>query len=74
MQVGKRVSTRFKKSCSSVFLDKYEQTKTKKFLHTFIDIAQETTCEKIQRKEILLELELLEVFVKQKTGFLEVFM
>ena len=59
----KRVSTRFKKPYSSVFLDNYEQNKTKKILHTFVDIAKETTCEKNQRKETLLELEVLEVFV-----------
>ena len=46
----KRVFARFKKPCSPVFLDNYEQKKTKKFLHTFADIAKETTCEKIQRK------------------------
>ena len=70
----KRVSTRFKKPCSPVFLDNYEQNKTKKFLHTFVDIAKETVCEKIQRKETLLKLELLEFFLSlnQKTGFLEV--
>ena len=49
--------------CSPVFLDNYKQNKTKKFLHTFVDIADETACEKIQRKETLLELEFLEVFV-----------
>ena len=38
----------------------------KKFLHTFVDIAKETACEKFQRKETLLELELLEVFVSLK--------
>ena len=57
------MSTRFQKPCSPVFLDNYEQNETKKFLHTFADIAKETACEKIHRKEILLELELLEVFV-----------
>ena len=33
--------------------------KKKKILHTFADIAKETACEKNQRKETLLELELL---------------
>ena len=71
----KRVSTRFTKPCSPVFLDNYEQNKTKKILPTFVDIAKENVREKIQRKETLLELKLLEVFVslKQKTRFLEVF-
>ena len=59
----KRVSKRFKKPCSPIFLDNYEQNKTKRFLHTSVDIAKETACEKIQRKETLLELELVEVFV-----------
>ena len=59
----KRVSTRFKKPCSPVFLDNYEQNKTKKFLYTFVDIAKETVFEKIQRKDTLLNLELLEVFL-----------
>ena len=70
----KRVSTRFTKPCSPVFLDNYEQNKTKKILPTFVDIAKENVRE-IQRKETLLELKLLEVFVslKQKTRFLEVF-
>ena len=45
------------------FLNNYVQNKTKKILHTFVDNAKETACEKIQRKETLLELELLEVFV-----------
>ena len=57
------VSTPFKKPCSPVFLDIYEQNKTKLFLHTFVDIAKETACKKSHRKENLLELELLEVFV-----------
>ena len=52
-----------KKQCSPVFLDNYEQNKTKNFLHSFVDIAKETACEKIQRKETLLELKLLELFV-----------
>ena len=59
----KRGSTRFKKPCSPIFLDNYEQNKTKIFLHTFVDTAMETACEKIQRKETLLKLGLLEVFV-----------
>ena len=45
------------------FFFKYEQNKAKKSLHTFVDIAKESACEKIQRKEARLELELLEVFV-----------
>ena len=49
----KQMSTRFKKPYSPVFLDNYEQNKTKKFLHTFVDIAKETACEKIQRNETL---------------------
>ena len=46
-----------------VFLDKYKKDKTKQILHTFVDIAKETACEKIQRQDSLLELELLEVLV-----------
>ena len=61
-----RVPTRFKKPCSPVFLNNYEQSKTTNFLHTFADIAEETTCEKIQRKKTLLELLLLEVFIDLK--------
>ena len=45
-----RVSTRFRKPCFPVCLDKYEQKKTKQIPQTFIDIAKETACEKIQRK------------------------
>ena len=45
------------------FLDNYIQRKTKKLLHTFVDIAKETACEKNKRKEAVLELELLQVFV-----------
>ena len=52
-----------KKPCSPVFLDNCEQNKTKNFLHTFADIAKETAHENIERKETLLELKLLEVFV-----------
>ena len=52
-----------KKPYSPIFLDNCERNKTKNFFHTFVDIAKETTCEKIQRKETLLELKLLEVFV-----------
>ena len=59
----KRVSKQFKKPCSPIFLDNYEQNETKKLLHTFVDIAKEAVCEQIQTKETLLELELLEVFV-----------
>ena len=59
----KRVSTRFKKPCFPVFLDNFDQNKTKKCLISFVDIAKETACEKNQRKETLFELELLEVFV-----------
>ena len=52
------------KTMLSTFLDNYEQNKTKKkILHTFVDIAKETACEKIQRTETLLELELLQFFV-----------
>ena len=58
-----QLSTRYKKTCSPVFLDNYKQNKTKKFPHTFVDIAKENASKKIQRKETLLELELLEVFV-----------
>ena len=36
-----------KKPCSSIFLDNWEQNKTKKFLHVFVDIAKEIACEKI---------------------------
>ena len=57
------VSTRFKKPCFPIFLDNYEQNKTKQNLPIFVDIAEETACEKIQRKETLLELEVVEVFV-----------
>ena len=39
------------------------KTKQKKILHTLVDIAKETACEEIQRKETLLELELLKVLV-----------
>ena len=62
----KRVSTRSRKPYSPALLDNYEQNKTKKFLHTFADIAKETPCEKIRRKETLLE-----VFVSlhKKTDF-----
>ena len=49
---------RFKKPCFPIFLDNYEQTKTKKLFHTFVDIPKETACEKIQGKETPLELEL----------------
>ena len=63
MHACKRVSKRFKKPFPPVFLDNYEQNKTEKFLHTLVDIAKETACEEIQRKETLLELELLEIFV-----------
>ena len=59
----KRVSTLFKKPSSPVFLNNYEQNKIKNFLHTFVDITYETACEKNQRKETLLELILLEVFI-----------
>ena len=45
------------------FLITTNKRKTKKILHTFVDIAKETACEKIQKKETLLELEPLEVFV-----------
>ena len=63
----------FIKPCSLIFLDTYEQNKTKKILHTFLDIAKEITCGKIQRKGTLLELEVLEVYVSlNKTGPLEV--
>ena len=37
--------------------------KTKQILPIFVDIAEETACEKIQRKKTLLELEVVEVFV-----------
>ena len=46
----KRVPTRFKKPCSPVFLNNYEQSKTTNFLHTFADIAEETTCENSEKK------------------------
>ena len=49
---------RFKKPRSQIFLDNYEQTKTKKNFHIFVDIPRETACEKYQRKETPLELEL----------------
>ena len=62
------MSTRFKKPCSPVFLDSYKQNKTKNFPHTFVDIAKEAACEKNYRKESLLELELLEVFVSLNKG------
>ena len=54
-------------------LDNYKQNKTKKFLHTFEDIAKKSACEKIRRKETLLELELLEVLVSlnKRTDFLK---
>ena len=54
--------TRFKKPSSPVFLDNYKQNK-KKILHTSADIAKETMSEKIQKKETLFQLELLDVFV-----------
>ena len=53
----------FIKPCSLIFLDTYEQNKTKKILHTILDIAKEITYGKIQRKGTLHELELQEVFV-----------
>ena len=53
----KRVSTRFKTPRSPVFLNNYEQNKTKNFQHTFVDI------EKSQRKETVLEFVLIEVFI-----------
>ena len=56
------MSTCFKKLFSPVFIDNYEQHKAKRFLHSFVDIAKETACEKNQRKEARLPLELLEVF------------
>ena len=49
-----RVSTRFKNSCSPIFLDSYEQNKTKKILQTFVDIGKDTEYEKIQKKKTLL--------------------
>ena len=55
----KRVPTRFKKPCSPVFLDNYKQNKTKKILHTLVDINKETACEKIRRKKTLLEFSLV---------------
>ena len=58
-----------KNHVSPIFLDNYEQNKTKKLLHTFVDIAKETACEKSQRKETLLELELLEVPKEVSTKF-----
>ena len=61
-----QLSTRYKKTYSPVFLDNYKQNRTKKFPHTFVDIAKDNACKKIQRKETLLELELLEVFVSLK--------
>ena len=59
----RRVSTCFKKPCSPVFLNNYKQNKTKTLLHTFVDIAKETACEKNQRKDTLPELVLTEVFI-----------
>ena len=47
----KRVSTRFKKPCSPIFLDNCEQNKIKTILYTFVDIAKDTAYEKNQRKE-----------------------
>ena len=44
------------------FLISASKTK-KKILHTYADIAKETTCEKNKRKVTRLELEFLEVFV-----------
>ena len=58
-----QVSATFKKSCSPVSLDTYEQNKTKSFLDTLVDISKETACEEIQSKETLLELELPKVLV-----------
>ena len=46
------------------FLTTKNKNKQKKNSHTLVDIAKETASEKIPRKETLLELELLEVFVK----------
>ena len=36
---------------------------TNKTKHAFVELAKETACEKVQIKETLFELELLEVFV-----------
>ena len=59
----RQVFTCFKKPCSPVFLNNYKQNKTKTLLHTFLDIAKETACEKNQRKDTLPELVLTEVFI-----------
>ena len=59
----RRVSTSFKEPCSPVFLNNYEQTKTKNFLHTFEDIAKDTVSEKNLREQTRLELVFLEVFI-----------
>ena len=48
----KRVTALFKKPCSPVFLNNYQQKK-------YADIVKETAYEKNQRKETLFELELL---------------
>ena len=60
-----------KKHILQFFLITTNKTKQKKLCTLFADIAKETACEKIQRKETLFELELLEVF--DYTGFLEVY-
>ena len=45
------------------FLITTNKTKQKNFCTLFVDIPKEAECEIIQRKETLLELELLDVFV-----------
>ena len=61
LYICKRGSTRFKKQRSPIFHDNYEQNK-KSSAH-LVDIVKGTACKKVQKKEILLGLELLEVFV-----------
>ena len=46
------------------FLITPNKKKNKTNLHTFVDIAKETVCEKNKRKETVLQLELVEVFVR----------
>ena len=64
-------STRFKKPCLLIFYDNHKQNKAKKILHTFVDIAREASCKKIEKEETLFELEPPEFFVSlsQRSDF-----
>ena len=50
----KGVSKRFKKPCSPVFLENYEQNKTIKYMRTFVDIAKETRVKKFRERKLYL--------------------